>query len=395
VALALAVTLAWLAPASDAKKRVSHSGQYLKLAKKGLSDARRYWWDSQHNWFDDRLNDTDQNPLGTVWTMFGVWEAYSGVATAQPTPSHKSDVEWFSNFAESYFNHALGGYGPYPGSYASTDTLWYDDNAWWGLGFMDAYQVTHDQRYVNDAAAALNFMDSSGWNKSTHTFGWNNKQSNAGSNLETLGGAAALAAELYEATGTGRYRQMAHRYIRWGQARANWTYKKHKKKRHHHWHGIYRAKDEGPLSYIEGTFLGADLALCRSGQDTACMSAWQLASKTWTHYHGRDPFYKPPADTILFRYVLRTVGEPKVQQAASQNPGGGISLPKLWRWARKAGEDALNNARNKQGLFVKFWDGSKASSHHDGYRSYSYGQLLTHGAPVALLAWLGAIKEPQ
>ena len=72
------------------KKRVDHSGQYLKLAKKGIADARANWWNPGHGWFNDRLNDGDQFPLGTVWTMFPLWEAYSALAKVQPSSSPPS-----------------------------------------------------------------------------------------------------------------------------------------------------------------------------------------------------------------------------------------------------------------------------------------------------------------
>src|SRR5205085_8137738 len=114
------------------KKRKDHSGQYLKLAKKGISDARANFWNSQHGWFNDRLNDGDQYPLATLWTAFPLWEAYAGVQIAQPSASHSGDVSWFSNFAESYYNAPNGGYGPYPGSHDASNEIWFDDNAWWG-----------------------------------------------------------------------------------------------------------------------------------------------------------------------------------------------------------------------------------------------------------------------
>ena len=80
-------------------------------------------------------------------------------------------------------------------------------------------------------------------------------------------------------------------------------------------------------------------------------------------------------------------------QNAKRGHHGKVTPRALWKWARKSAEDALNNAR-VHGLFIKFWDGSKPSSHHDSYRSYRYGQLMTHAAPVALLAWLAAVREP-
>lgn len=375
-----------------AKKRKNHDGQYLRLAKKGISDSYKNFWNPQHSWFNDRLNDNDQFPLGTIWTIFPLWEAVSGVAKAEPKGHHQSEVAFFANTAEGYYNAPNGGYGPYPGSHDAGNEIWFDDNAWWGLAFVDAYRVTHDGRYLDDAGRAMDFMEGRGWDNHRHTFAWSTHVGNAGSNLETMGGGAALAAELYQYTHKARFRKMAHKYIHWGMAKAKWTYKKKHKKRHHHWRGIFEAKDQGPLTYTEGTFLGADLALCRSGQTSACRSAWDLARVSYKHWRGRDPFYKPPADTIMFRYVLQTAGEKKVQKVFEQRHYK-VSPRMLWKWARKSAEDALNNSR-QHGLFVKFWDGSDAASHHDGYRSYRYGQLMTHAAPVALLAWLAAVKEP-
>jgi hypothetical protein len=46
------------------------------------------------------------------------------------------------------------------------------------------------------------------------------------------------------------------------------------------------------------------------------------------------------------------------------------------------------------GLFLRFWDGSKPSSHGDGAGGFDNGMIQTHAATVSLLAWLGAVKRP-
>ncbi|MBV9213073.1 MAG: hypothetical protein JOZ25_05440 [Actinobacteria bacterium] len=362
--------------------RPADSERYLTLAKQGIADARRKWWNPQLGWYNDRLYDHDQYPLATIWTLFGLFEAIEGVALAEPTPANRDAVQSFATVAETYYNRSMGGYGPYQGSHTYGDEIWFDDNGWWGLAFVDAYRVTHDRRYLGDAALALRFLDKQGWDAATQRMRWSTRVHEKGSNLETLGGAAALAAELYEYTGKTAFRDSARRYIRAADRRAAPSPSNGR---------LYGSPDEPPLSYIEGTMIGAKLALCHRGDSRSCADAWRLAIHSYRHWKGRDPFYKPPADTILFRYVLQLATDRRAAAAAARAhvrvaPAG------LYAWARRAADDALRKGRIGI-LFLKFWDGSAAAAHRDGYRSYRYGQLMTHGAPVALFAWLAAVPR--
>ena len=89
------------------RRRVNHNGHYLSLARQGIYNSYRNWWNPGKQWFNDRMNDTDQYPLGTIWTLFPLWEALSGVAIAQPTSAHRNEVAWFANTAETYFNSLM------------------------------------------------------------------------------------------------------------------------------------------------------------------------------------------------------------------------------------------------------------------------------------------------
>ena len=360
------------------------SDRYLTLAKKGIADARDSWWNLEHGWYNDRLDDHDEFPLGTIWTLFGLFEAIEGVAIAEPTPANRAAVRSFAAVAETYYNHAMEGYGPYQGSHTPGDEIWFDDNAWWGLAFVDAYRATGDRQYLGDAELALRFIDKYGWDAKHRRMRWSTRVSDRGSNLETLGGAAALAAELYDHTGRKEFLASARTYV--GAMDAHAT-----PNAHNDW--LFGSKDEPPLSYIEGTMLGAELALCHRGYRHGCAEAWSLGTHSFKHWKGKDPFYKPPADTILFRYVLQLATDKKAAREAARQrvraaPGA------MYAWARRAASDALRNARVGR-LYLKFWDGSPAADHRDGYRRYRYGQLMTHGAPVALFAWLAAVPRLQ
>ncbi len=364
--------------------RPVQSDRYLRLAEDGLADAKRNWWNPEHDWYNDRLDDNDQFPLGTIWTLFGVFEAIDGVAIAQPTDEHKAAVRSFASVAETYYNRSMEGYGPYQGSHTYGDEIWFDDNAWWGLAFVDAYRATGNRQYLDDAALALRFIDKFGWDAAHQRMRWSTRVPNRGSNLETLGGAAALAAELYEYTGGKDYLASARRYVGAMDARATPNSR-------NGW--LFGSPDEHPLTYIEGTMIGAELALCHRGDEHGCAEAWSLATHSFRRWKGRDPFYKPPADTILFRYVLQVAADKRATREALRQhvrvaPGA------MYAWARRAASDALRNARIGS-LYLKFWDGTQASDHRDGYRRYRSGQLMVHGAPVALFAWLAAVPSLQ
>jgi Glycosyl hydrolase family 76 len=369
--------------AGDQALHAARTDRYLTLATKGIAAARGFYWNPEHAWFNDRLNDTDQYPLGTIWTLFPLWEALSGVAIAEPSPAHRDTVRSFADFAETYFNHAMGGYGPYPGSHTRGDEIWFDDNAWWGLAFVDAYRATRERRYLDDAALALRFIDTRGWDASRQRVRWSTRSASKGSNWETLGGAAALAAELYEYTGRSPFLASARRYIGAADAFATPSPK-------NGW--LYGTPDEPPLTYTEGTMIGAQLAMCHVGANRACAAAWSLGIHALKHWKPRsDPYYKPPADTIMFRYVLQLAADKRAaRKATAQNVQ--IAPNALYDWARQAAEDAVRNARAGE-LYVKFWDGTAAAKHRDGYRAYRYGQLMTHAAPVALFAWLAAVPR--
>jgi hypothetical protein len=67
--------------------------------------------------------------------------------------------------------------------------------------------------------------------------------------------------------------------------------------------------------------------------------------------------------------------------------------PTWYDWVRRVADRAEDRARSG-GLFLRFWDGSKPSSHGDGAGGFRSGMLQTHGATVALFAWLGATRRP-
>ena len=350
-------------PGAGASAARSH---YLSLARKGVSRAHSHWWNRRQHWYNDRLHDHRRFRLATIWSIVPLFEAVDGVAIGSPGSRTKGAVKSFARQAERYWDRAMHAYGPYRGD-RGREQVWFDDNGWWGLGFVDAYRATHKRRYLGDAARASKFIAAHGWDRKHGGMwwtSWHRKHS-----LEAMAAGTALAAELYQYTGRSKYRRAARTYIRWADK--------------HAWRsgaGLYANGQTGVLSYVQGAMIGAHLALCRKGDKDACAKAEQLAAAAYRHWNGGSPDKSPQFDTILFRYVIQLAGHDRNAT--------------WWDWAHRVAKQAERKARTKGGLYLRFWDGSRPNSHGDGAGRFKQGMVQTHAATVALFAWLGAVERP-
>ncbi len=373
LAAAVAAACLLLAASSASAATVRTSSDFLTLANQGIKDARAAYWNSHERWYNDRLNDGDQYPLATVWSIVPLFEAVDGVAIADPSKSKRQAVRNFALFAERYWNGDLqphGGYAPYPGDRGASDHVWFDDNSWWGLAFVDAYRATHNKRFLDDARRASDFIDARGWDGGNGMW-WETQHE--GHSLEALAAASALAAEIYENGGGAKYGRIARKYLAWatGHAHRTWSWVSG--------YGLYASSTQPVMTYVEGAMLGAQLALCRTGDSTACRRAEGIGASARDWWPHTLPNFAPQMDTILFRYLVQL-------GAQDHNPA-------WWDWARRNADAAISHARVGR-LYLKFWDGSSVTAGQHSSLQMRYGQIQTHSAAVALFAWLAAVKRP-
>lgn len=365
---ALACAAVMVLAAAGAAQAASRA-HYRSVAGEGIADAKRHWWNSEEHWYDDRLHDGDAHPLATIWSIVPLFEAIDAAAIADPSKARLKAVRSFAAKAERYWNPNVaphGAYAPYLGDRNGGETTWFDDNGWWGLAFVDAYRATGDDRYLDDAARALRFVDARGWDGS-HGMWWNTDRPHH--SLEALSSGAALAAELYQHTGKSSYRKLARKYVGWAEEHARKSQR-----------GLYATDEQGVMSYVQGAMLGAHVALCRKGDKTACERAHDVAQACFEKWEGRSPDHAPQFDTILMRYLLQL---------------GDVDHDPTWyKWVRRVADRAEDRARTGDGLFLRFWDGSKPAEHGDGAGGFESGMLQTHAATVSLFAWLGATRRP-
>ncbi len=192
--------------------------RYLGLAEAGVAKIHRDWWNARDGKFDAELH--NEGKVATLWDVVPLFEALDGIAKADPTNRHKENVIGIANYAETYLNRSLSpvaGFGPEPDQHGAEHTTWFDDNGWWGLAFLDAYEATGRRRYIGDAETAFRFIARSGWDYESGSPGglwWDTQHTFFAG--ETLAGGTELAARLYALTKKSRFLTEAQKFIAWG-----------------------------------------------------------------------------------------------------------------------------------------------------------------------------------
>jgi hypothetical protein len=192
------------------------SRSYLELAEAGIKKTSA-WWDGATGWFYDQLGSNPNRAQVTLWGGNGMFEALDEIAIADPTAKTKAAVETFARGEQRYWNPNLKpapGYSPEVGKRSSSQPTWYDDNAWIGIAFLNAYQATRNHTYVTDAERAFAFIAAGGWDAKQGGGMWWSTEHQWLSG-EALAAAADLAARLYQTTRQTQYLTDAEMYIGW------------------------------------------------------------------------------------------------------------------------------------------------------------------------------------
>jgi hypothetical protein len=338
---------------------------YLTIAEGGVARAERLWHDRRRGWYDSRLSDRERYPLATIWDATPLFETLSAIEIAAPSPAHRAALSAFARGAERYFDAGLrpiAAFAPYPGDRGQT-RVWFDDNGWWGLGFLDAYKATGTARYLHDAERAFAFIATEGWNQGGGGLWWNTSHSYLAG--EPLAAGSLLGAQLFKLTGNRFYRSQVARFLSWADASFLTERRLYKR----------TDFDPTPTPYIEGTLAEAHQVLCETGVSEACARAAQLANASAERFSDRLNM-GPQFDTIYLHWMLaygRQTGDP--------------------RWRALAEEMAVRaqaHARDDAGLYLRAWDGTAITEHQA-----RPNMLQTDTATLELFAWLAVEDSPS
>ncbi|HEX3693151.1 MAG TPA: glycoside hydrolase family 76 protein [Solirubrobacteraceae bacterium] len=355
--VACALALCALAPSPS----VASSSPYLRVAEIGAAQAQRLWRDRRLGWYDSRLGDREKYPLATIWDSVPLFETLDAIELASPTPAHRGAVVAFADGAERYLDPGIGpvpGYAPYPGDRGRAD-VWFDDNGWWGLAFLDAYRATGSPRYLRDAQRAFRFIATEGWNPDGGGMWWNTAHAYIAG--EPLAAASLLGARLFSLTRQAPYLQAVLRFTDW--ADADFVGER----------GLYKRTsfDPTPTPYIDGTMVEAHQVLCEAGVAPACEAAPALAQGCWERFQARLTM-GPQFDTIYLHQMI-------VYGQQAHDP--------RWRaLAQQMAASALAHARGARGVFSRAWDGTPITEHQA-----VPGMLQSDAATLELFAWLAAV----
>jgi hypothetical protein len=412
-----AAFLVLILPSSDsyARQLTGTQKRFLDLAEVGVAKIHRFWWNGRRDWFDAELHNSGK--VATLWDVVPLFEALNGIAIADPTSRHKDNVIGFANYAETYLNRSLrpvAGFGPEPDQRGSNHTTWFDDNGWWGLGFLDAYEATGRRRYIGDAETAFRFIARSGWDNSPGSPGglwWDTQHSFFAG--ETLASGTELGARLYALTHKPQFLTEAQKFIGWGNVwlwdSADGLYARLRTPQGELSSGgvspqsaaqalpppaTEAAKlgaepsgdvipsvatisslpsfDPTPLPYVQGPMIVANQTLCEA---TSVYGYCDRAETLARDSAGRFPELTmgPQYDNVYLHDMLdfhEMVGSPRWYRIAKENA-----------------QRAYANARDSDGLYLKTWTGRSS-----GTVGSPPGSLQLQAATINAFAWMAAIR---
>jgi uncharacterized protein YyaL (SSP411 family) len=337
---------------------------YVRALDDGLAKTKAVWWNPAANWYSQLPHEPGDGPrvTATLWDVFPLFEATNLVAISRPSPARRAAVEAIGRGAEQYWNPLftpVGGYWYKPEQHPNVNAF-FDDNGWWGLAFFDAYTATHDRRFLTDAIRAWRFIAVAGWAQNDGGGIWWDTNHDWKTS-EPLAAEILIGAELYGATHRKAYLNESLKLLAWANA--------------HSWNrtrGLYQRNehDGTVMNYVEGMMIGAHVTLCRVLRRMSyCRKAEQLAAASVRAFPPTF-FWANETDAIYYRWFLTLYGN-------DRNP--------RWykladTWARKA----LANARDRNGLFTRKWDGTVPR----------IPRLLTPGGTLMLLAAVTAAPLP-
>jgi len=363
-AVLLAVLLAVLALGAASAQGSKGTANYLSTAQQGVSLVQTHWWNAKAGWYNDTFNGQPPSmPLARLWSAYPLFETLDAIAVAQPTAANKAALVNFADkAAKLYWNpdtKPVGGYGYYPGMRGGAN-VYFDDSAWWGLSFIDAYQATHLPRYITYAGRALRFIVIGGWDsKQGGGIWWDTFHHHK--TIEPLAAAVLIGVRLYEIQPRDTFAlNSAIKLLDWANAH---SFNKAR--------GLYQrnATDPTVMDYAQGLMATANWELCKTLKKQAyCTKARQIANASLKAFP-QDLNWAPQFDVVYLRWMLeyyKESGDRRFYDLAQHN-----------------GQRALA-AVNESGYYLNKWDGTPLA---DG--------LEEEASNLELFAWLAAMPAPS
>lgn len=338
---------------------------YLQLTEQGVEQAARW---RRRGWYCEQLGCPGRYPMLTIWGSVRMFSAADALQIAAPSAVHRALVSRFARASERYWNPHLGGYAPYPGDRYRGVQAWFDDNGWLGLGFLNAFAVTHARRYLRDAQHAFRFIAAHGWDAAKGGGMWWNTRHPYHSG-PALASDSLLGALLYQDDHEPWQLEDVKAYVDWANANDARDERQ-----------LYLEKPDEPNSvndYVQAPLIYAQYLLCQNGEgDGYCVHAARVAAtmaEQDVNAFGYQFNYGPQYDAIYMQWMMaygQAVGDPY--------------------WATLAQVNASAAAANAvgQGRWLGSWWGGPIRDPE----THS-GMFRTMAATTSLFAWVAAYAK--
>jgi Glycosyl hydrolase family 76 len=340
---------------------------YLALAEAGFEKAGRW---HAGGWYCELLRCACPQcahgyfPLATIWGAVPLFEAADALQIADPTRAHRARVDRFAHAFEGYWSSAVHGFAPYPHDRGRGVRVWFDDNGWIGLAFLNAYRATGEHAYLNAADSAFTFAARAGWDAAKGGGMWWNT-SHPYHSGPALASESLLGILLYGADHQRWQLEDAKAFVDWANANDD-----------HDERQLYLEQPNRPDSvndYVQAPLIYAQYLLCQDGEGQAyCERAGRVAATMSEQNAIKSGYrcnYGPEYDAIYLQWMLAY--------------GAAAGDPYWTRLAELNANAAARHAVNRGGLWLGSWWGGPIADP----RTHP-GMLRTQSATTSLFAWL-------
>jgi hypothetical protein len=163
-------------------------------------------------------SDTSKHDIASAWDMGQVLESTLETASLAPGKESANEFKEDLQALQHYWDGKSKPAGYDSGAGPSGDK-YYDDDAWSGIAFMDAYKQNHDSSNLDRAKQIFEFekFGAQGTDKFAHPGGelWTQQPNNQYRAAVSTAGAAQLGLELYQQTHDKQYLDFATKQFDW------------------------------------------------------------------------------------------------------------------------------------------------------------------------------------
>ncbi len=176
-----------------------------------LSSLDNHFWDAKHQRWREMAGKDDQVFL---WGYSVLLSTFAIGAKLDPATYKPRMEKAFDGLAKYWTTKAPGAYAVSPGQNPKNPDRYYDDNAWVGLAAIEAFDATHEKKYLEIAKKVMTYLRSGEDDKLGGGIYWheNKKESK---NACVSAPAAMLALKLFLITHDEKLRDDGERWLAW------------------------------------------------------------------------------------------------------------------------------------------------------------------------------------